>query len=95
MKIIHAADIHLGSPLSSIDDSLKREKRKNEIEEMFEQFRGLIDIDVSNYLSKQENIINNYIREANHIFINKKYYIIPKFFMLNLNKIKMVFKSYR
>ena len=54
---------------SKIDES---EKRKNEIEEMFEQFRGLIDIDVSNYLSKQENIIDNYIREANHIFINKR-----------------------
>ena len=54
---------------SKIDES---EKRKNEIEEMFEQFRGLIDIDVSNYLSKQENIIDNYIREANNIFINKR-----------------------
>ncbi len=37
MKIIHAADIHLGSPLSSIDDSLKREKRKNEILHSFER----------------------------------------------------------
>lgn len=54
---------------SKIDES---EKRKNEIEEMFEQFRGLIDIDVSNYLRKQENIIDNYIREANNIFINKR-----------------------
>ena len=54
---------------SKIDES---EKRKNEIEEMFEQFKGLIDIDVSNYLSKQENIIDNYIREANNIFINKR-----------------------
>ena len=36
MKIIHTADIHLGSPLSSIDDVNKRNKRKNEILASFE-----------------------------------------------------------
>lgn len=36
MKIIHTADIHLGSPLSSIDDVNKRNKRKNEILSSFE-----------------------------------------------------------
>ncbi len=37
MKIIHAADIHLGSPLSSIEDSTKRTIRKNEILNSFER----------------------------------------------------------
>ena len=37
MKIIHAADIHLGSPLSSIDDQSKRKIRQNEILHSFER----------------------------------------------------------
>ncbi|MBR4496851.1 MAG: DNA repair exonuclease [Acholeplasmatales bacterium] len=37
MKIIHTADIHLGSPLSSIEDIDKRTIRKNEILHSFER----------------------------------------------------------
>ena len=36
MKLIHAADLHLGSPLSSISDDAKRTIRKNEILKSFE-----------------------------------------------------------
>ena len=54
---------------SKIEES---ENRKKEIEEMFTQFKLLIDIAKSKFIGEQDQLINNYIREVSKIFINRK-----------------------
>jgi hypothetical protein len=54
---------------SKIEES---ENRKKEIEEMFSQFKILIDIAKSKFIGEQDQLINNYIREVSKIFINRK-----------------------
>ena len=54
---------------SKIEES---ENRKKEIEEMFSQFKILIEIAKSKFIGEQDQLINNYIREVSKIFINRK-----------------------
>ena len=54
---------------SKIEES---ENRKKEIEEMFTQFKLLIEIAKSKFIGEQDQLINNYIREVSKIFINRK-----------------------
>ena len=54
---------------SKIEES---ENRKKEVEEMFTQFKILIDIAKSKFIGEQDQLINNYIREVSKIFINRK-----------------------
>ena len=54
---------------SKIEES---ENRKKEVEEMFTQFKILIEIAKSKFIGEQEQLINNYIREVSKIFINRK-----------------------
>jgi len=65
----------LNSPMKSkfkfskIEES---ENRKKEVEEMFSQFKVLIQFAISKFKGEQEQLINNYIREVKNIFINRK-----------------------
>ena len=54
---------------SKIEES---ENRKKEIEEMFSQFKILIEFAKSKFIGEQDQLINNYIREVSKIFINRK-----------------------
>ena len=54
---------------SKIEES---ENRKKEVEEMFTQFKILIEIAKSKFIGEQDQLINNYIREVSKIFINRK-----------------------
>ena len=54
---------------SKIEES---ENRKKEIEEMFSQFKILIEIAKSKFIGEQDQLINNYIIGVSKIFINRK-----------------------
>ena len=54
---------------SKIEES---ENRKKEIEEMFSQFKILIEIAKSKFIGEQNQLINNYIGDVDKIFINRK-----------------------
>ena len=54
---------------SKIEES---ENRKQEVEDMFTQFKILIEIAKSKFIGEQDQLINNYIREVSKIFINRK-----------------------
>ena len=57
------------SKYSKIEQS---EKRKKEIEEIFTQFKIIIQYQFNNYISKEEENINKYIKEINDLFIEKR-----------------------
>ena len=48
------------------------EKRKNEIEKMFIQFKMLIDYEFDNYIVKENININKYINEIDSLFLKRK-----------------------
>ena len=48
------------------------EKRKNEIEKMFIQFKMLSDYDFDNYIVKENININKYINEIDSLFLKRK-----------------------
>ena len=48
------------------------EKRKNEIEAIFTQFKLIIECQFQNYIVKEDKNINKYIIEINRLFINSK-----------------------
>ena len=54
---------------SKIEES---ENRKQEVEDMFTQFKILIDIAKSKFIGEQDQLINNYIIGVSKIFINRK-----------------------
>ena len=57
-------------------------KRQEEIKNIFNQFKGIIQFEFENYLNKEEKNINNYINKINELFEKK----IKKIIILQIKK---------